>query len=177
MKKIMKKNISSLFLVFTLVLSVLILGGCKKKTNVNVNDSIINSNTAIEKNNNKNIINKNEDSMMKKDLQITDITMGSGPEAKNGNKIMVHYSGTLEDGTKFDSSYDRGQPFGFVLGTGGVIKGWDLGVLGMKTGGKRKLVIPADLAYGDRSPSPLIPPNSTLVFEVELLEVDGKGQE
>ena len=115
--------------------------------------------------------------MMKKDLQITDITMGSGPEAKNGNKIMVHYSGTLEDGTKFDSSYDRGQPFGFVLGTGGVIKGWDLGVLGMKTGGKRKLVIPADLAYGDRSPSPLIPPNSTLVFEVELLEVDGKGQE
>ena len=88
----MKKNISSLFLVFTLVLSVLILGGCKKKTNVNVNDSIINSNTAIEKNNNKNIINKNEDSMMKKDLQITDITMGSGPEAKNGNKIMINMS-------------------------------------------------------------------------------------
>ncbi len=165
----MKKNTTRWFLVFTLVLSVLILGGCKKKTTININDSMKKDDKVMEK--------KDEGVMMKKELQKTDITVGNGPEAKNGNKIKVHYSGTLEDGTKFDSSYDRGQPFEFVLGTGGVIKGWDLGVLGMKAGGKRKLVIPPDLAYGDRSPSPLIPPNSTLVFEVELLEVDGKAQE
>ncbi len=178
----MKKYTSRWFLVFTLVLSVLILGGCKKKASININDSMKkdgspstlqqNSGPSAGSGSNEK---KDEGAMMKKELQKTDITIGNGPEAKNGNKIKVDYTGTLEDGIKFDSSYDRGQPFEFVLGTGGVIKGWDLGVLGMKAGGKRKLVIPSDLAYGDRSPSPLIPPNSTLVFEVELLEVDGKG--
>lgn len=105
-------------------------------------------------------------------IQSTDETVGSGAEATAGKKVSVNYVGTLTNGTKFDSSYDRNQPFSFTLGSGQVIKGWDDGVVGMKVGGKRKLVIPADLAYGDSSPSAAIPPNSTLVFEIELLGVE-----
>ncbi len=106
-------------------------------------------------------------------LQMQDIKVGTGAEAKAGDMVTVQYTGTLTNGTKFDSSYDRpGQPFRFALGAGMVIKGWDLGVAGMKEGGKRHLVIPADLAYGAASPSPLIPANSTLVFDVELLKVE-----
>lgn len=101
---------------------------------------------------------------------IEDIKIGAGAEAKTGNTVSVQYTGTLLDGKKFDSSYDRGQPFSFVLGTGQVIQGWDQGVLGMKVGGKRKLTIPPSLAYGERSIGP-IPANSTLVFEIELLDV------
>lgn len=108
---------------------------------------------------------------MTTELQITDVVVGQGPEATAGKKVSVHYTGTLTDGRKFDSSHDRKQPFGFALGAGQVIKGWDQGVAGMKVGGKRKLVIPAHLAYGDRGFPPVIPPGSTLVFEVELLEV------
>lgn len=108
---------------------------------------------------------------MENKLQITDITIGTGAEAKAGNTVTVNYSGTLLDGKKFDSSYDRGVPFSFHLGAGEVIKGWDLGVAGMKAGGKRKLVIPPDLAYGSAEiGNGLIPANSTLVFEVELLD-------
>ena len=107
-----------------------------------------------------------------KELQKTDIKVGSGKEAKAGDNVTVHYRGTLTDGTKFDASYDRNQPFDFTLGTGQVIQGWDQGVAGMKEGGKRKLVIPGDLAYGPNPPSGSpIPPNATLVFEVELLKV------
>lgn len=102
----------------------------------------------------------------------TDITPGTGTEAVAGKKVTVHYTGTLKDGTKFDSSVDRGQPFSFTLGAGEVIKGWDQGLAGMKVGGKRKLVIPAVLAYGEQSPSEKIPPNSDLVFEIELLKVE-----
>jgi tryptophan-rich sensory protein len=113
-----------------------------------------------------------EKTNMENKLQITDITVGTGAEAKNGNAVTVHYSGTLLNGAKFDSSYDRGVPFSFLLGAGDVIKGWDEGVLGMKVGGKRKLVIPPDLAYGNQEVgNGLIPANSTLVFEVELLGV------
>ena len=105
-----------------------------------------------------------------KELMIEDLVVGEGAEAKAGDLVSVHYTGTLLDGTKFDSSVDRGQPFDFPLGGGRVIRGWDQGVAGMKVGGKRKLTIPPHLAYGNR-PRPKIPAGSTLVFEVELLEV------
>jgi FKBP-type peptidyl-prolyl cis-trans isomerase len=106
------------------------------------------------------------------DLKIENVKEGTGAEAVNGKQVSVHYTGTLTDGKKFDSSVDRGQPFKFVLGTGQVIRGWDLGVAGMKVGGKRKLTIPPQLGYGERGAGGVIPPNATLLFEVELLEVN-----
>src|SRR5687767_3286802 len=105
------------------------------------------------------------------DLKIEDIVAGDGLEAKAGMKVVVHYTGWLTNGTKFDSSKDRGTPFSFLLGKGQVIKGWDQGVQGMKVGGKRKLTIPPEMGYGSRGAGGVIPPNATLVFEVELLGV------
>jgi len=104
-------------------------------------------------------------------LEIEVMTEGTGMVAAKGHRVSVHYTGWLTDGSKFDSSVDRGQPFQFELGRGQVIKGWDQGVSGMKVGGKVKLTIPPELAYGDRGFPGAIPPNSTLVFEVELLGV------
>ena len=104
-------------------------------------------------------------------LQITDVVEGTGTEATEGKTLVVHYSGFLEDGTKFDSSLDRNRPFQFTLGRGLVIKGWDTGLVGMKVGGKRTLIIPPELAYGERGAGSAIPPNATLRFEVELLDV------
>lgn len=104
-------------------------------------------------------------------MKIIDHQIGTGAEAVAGKSVKVHYTGTLTNGSKFDSSLDRGQPFGFKLGAGQVIKGWDQGIAGMKVGGKRRLEIPAALAYGARGFPPVIPPNSDLVFEVELLGV------
>jgi len=105
-------------------------------------------------------------------LKYKDVVAGTGQEAKNGDAVATHYTGTLEDGSKFDSSYDRGEPFVFLLGEGTVIKGWDIGIVGMKVGGKRKLVIPPDLGYGARDVGGgKIPPNSTLYFDVELMAV------
>ena len=107
----------------------------------------------------------------KSGLQYEDTVVGTGPEAAGGKSVEVHYTGTLADGTKFDSSRDRQQPFAFRLGAGQVIKGWDEGVQGMKVGGTRKLVIPGDLAYGPRGYPGVIPPNAQLTFVVELLRV------
>jgi FKBP-type peptidyl-prolyl cis-trans isomerase len=104
-------------------------------------------------------------------LQYQDIVVGTGAEAIAGKSVTVHYTGTLQNGTKFDSSVDRNQPFTFTMGAGEVIPGWDEGVAGMKVGGKRKLVIPANLAYGAQGRPPVIPANATLTFDVELLEV------
>jgi len=104
-------------------------------------------------------------------LDIQDLEIGTGAEAKAGQAVSVHYTGCLTDGSKFDSSLDRGRPFSFQLGAGEVIQGWDQGVAGMKVGGKRRLTIPPALGYGARGYPPVIPPNATLVFEVELLSV------
>jgi peptidylprolyl isomerase len=104
-------------------------------------------------------------------LKYTDDVVGSGPSPEKGKKVTVHYTGTLTDGKKFDSSVDRGQPFSFNIGVGQVIKGWDEGVMSMKVGGKRRLVIPPDLGYGSRGAGGAIPPNAELIFDVELLGV------
>ena len=104
-------------------------------------------------------------------LQYEDMVVGSGTMAEPGMTVSVHYTGWLTDGTKFDSSVDRGQPFQFQLGAGQVIQGWDEGVKGMRIGGKRKLTIPSDLGYGARGAGGVIPPNATLLFDVELLDV------
>jgi peptidylprolyl isomerase/FKBP-type peptidyl-prolyl cis-trans isomerase FkpA len=104
-------------------------------------------------------------------LTYQDVVTGTGAEAAKGQSVSVHYTGWLTDGTKFDSSKDRGEPFVFPLGRGQVIRGWDEGVQGMKVGGTRKLTIPPSLGYGVRGAGGVIPPNATLVFEVELLKV------
>ena len=104
-------------------------------------------------------------------LQYTDLVVGTGTEASSGATAVVHYTGWLLDGTKFDSSLDRGVPFEFVIGRGRVIKGWDEGVLTMNVGGKRELIIPPNLAYGDQGAGGVIPPGATLKFEVELIEL------
>ena len=108
---------------------------------------------------------------MTSELTITDLKVGDGKEAVKGALITAHYVGRLQDGTQFDSSYDKGRPFQCVIGTGRVIKGWDLGIMGMKVGGKRTLNVPSHLAYGEREIGAHIKPNSDLNFEIELLEV------
>lgn len=108
---------------------------------------------------------------MNSELQVTDIKIGDGKELVKGALITTQYEGFLQDGTKFDSSYDKGKAFQCVIGTGRVIKGWDIGLMGMKVGGKRKLEVPAHLAYGERQIGSMIPANSALSFEIELLEV------
>jgi FKBP-type peptidyl-prolyl cis-trans isomerase len=137
-------------LTTALVLGVAVLTGCGKE------ESVSSDTTAGET----------------ATLLIQDEVVGTGTEAKSGDTVTVHYTGWLTDGTKFDSSVDRNEPFTFNLGAGEVIPGWDAGVAGMKEGGKRKLTIPPELAYGARGAGSSIPPNATLVFEVELLQVN-----
>ena len=108
----------------------------------------------------------------KSGLNYEELQVGNGDEAKPGDTVEVHYTGWLKNGTKFDSSKDRGRPFSFALGAGRVIKGWDEGVAGMKVGGKRKLIIPPDLGYGKRGAGRVIPPDAELTFEVELLKIN-----
>lgn len=157
------KRIGIVSIVFIISL---ILSGCFLKNEpANLEETTISGNGEIE------ITDDNQTNETKGDqLKIEDIKIGDGTEAKVGDIISVNYTGTLTDGTKFDSSYDRNQPFEFNLGTNQVIKGWDIGVIGMKVGGKRKLTIPPDLAYGSRAVDS-IPANSTLIFEIELLEI------
>ncbi len=105
-------------------------------------------------------------------LKIEDLVVGTGPAAKKGDRVTVDYTGWLTDGTKFDSSLDRNQPFTFTLGSGQVIAGWDQGVAGMMAGGKRRLTIPPELGYGAKGAGKTIPPNATLVFEVEMKKIN-----
>ncbi|MEO2054886.1 MAG: FKBP-type peptidyl-prolyl cis-trans isomerase [Nitrospira sp.] len=104
-------------------------------------------------------------------LEYIDLVVGKGAHPKKGQRVLVHYTGWLKNGDKFDSSVDRGEPFEFQVGVGQVIRGWDEGVMTMRVGGKRKLIIPPDLAYGRRGAGRSIPPDATLVFEVELLNL------
>ncbi|WP_420081575.1 FKBP-type peptidyl-prolyl cis-trans isomerase [Streptomyces sp. JL4002] len=106
------------------------------------------------------------------ELTVRDLVVGDGPEAKPGRVVRVHYVGvTFASGKEFDASWDRGEPFKFAVGGGRVIKGWDRGIRGMRVGGRREIVVPPRLGYGKQSPSPLIPPGSTLVFVVDLISV------
>lgn len=125
---------------------------------------------AVKQENTKLDTNMNNSTQSAK-LVIEDTKLGTGTEVKSGDTVVMHYKGTLTDGTKFDSSYDRNEPFSTQIGVGQVIKGWDLGIPGMKIGGKRKLTIPSDLGYGSTGTGGVIPPNATLIFEVELIDI------
>jgi len=155
-----------------IILAVIFIGGFYYKDKINLTgepkQTEQQSEQIKQEIENKNNIIMNEQS----NLKIEVLQEGSGVEIKNGDKATVHYVGTLENGQKFDSSVDRGQPFEFMLGAGQVIKGWDNGVLGMKVGEKRKLTMPHNLAYGENGIPGVIPPKAVLIFEVELLEIN-----
>lgn len=156
----MQKNTIITVVVGLLVLSVIVIAVAKSQSTDQNTASNSTSSTTSQ-----------EDSSMSEDLKIEDITVGEGEEAVAGKEVTVHYTGTFTNGTKFDSSVDRGEPFTFTLGAGRVIEGWDEGVAGMKVGGKRKLTVPPELGYGPNDYGS-IPGGSTLLFDVELLEVN-----
>ncbi|BAY15475.1 FKBP-type peptidylprolyl isomerase [Nostoc sp. HK-01] len=130
-------------------------------TTITKNDTLIANNTMSD----KNVVTTSSG------LKYVEIKEGTGATPQSGQTVVVHYTGTLEDGTQFDSSRDRGRPFSFQIGVGQVIKGWDEGLSTMKVGGQRELIIPAELGYGSRGAGGVIPPNATLIFDVELLDV------
>lgn len=162
--------------IFFVVIVVAILGAGflwkqSKETPVSTSQSSEAVSKANGKTNNANAM-KEQDGTTPTELEIVTTEEGTGTrEVKSGDTIAVHYTGTLLDGTKFDSSLDRGEPFEFTIGQGQVIAGWDKGLLGMKVGEKRTLTIPSDMAYGSRGAGALIPPNSPLKFDVELISI------
>lgn len=160
---IMEKSSVVSLVVFAAIAAVLLWFGSQYSGKIS-NESITNKQKIAE------TVEQAQSKIME-GLKIKDIVAGNGAEAKNGDEVTVNYSGTLDDGKKFDSSYDRKEPFSFRLGAGEVIKGWDLGVAGMKVGGKRELIIPSELGYGGRGAGSIIPPNATLHFTVELLKI------
>lgn len=160
--KIQKKFRRAFTLCFIGAASAMMLTGCTKcSQNKTGGGAPTDANAALA--------NLKEDEI--KELRIVEVQEGTGEVAAAGKSVSVHYTGTLFNGTKFDSSLDRGQPFVFTLGAGQVIQGWDMGLQGMKVGGKRKLIIPSHLGYGAQGAGGVIPPNAVLVFDVELLEV------
>ena len=149
-----------------LIISIVIIG-CNKNEEDKLSNTDINQN---DENNKKEVAMTNKEITTESGLKYIDIALGDGAMPETGDKVVVHYTGTLEDGTKFDSSRDRNRPFEFPLGMGRVIKGWDEGLASMRIGGKRQLIIPANLGYGDRATGK-IPANSTLIFDVELIDI------
>ncbi len=163
----MKKALILILIIVAAIVAVIVWNKIRKTSEpVNTKTSI----SSGEKNK-KSAINMQKEEMTTKELKKEVLKEGTGEKAENGDSVSVHYTGFLQDGTKFDSSVDRGTPFTFRLGEGSVIKGWDLGVLGMKVGEKIRLTIPPELAYGPRGVG-AIPPNSTLIFEIELLKIE-----
>jgi FKBP-type peptidyl-prolyl cis-trans isomerase len=150
------KNI--FFMIGVLAVAVILVIGINQLIPLKENE--VGSMQVVEENKNKT-----------EELKIEDIKVGQGREVKEGDTISVHYKGTLTNGKQFGSSYDNGKPFVFKVGAGEVIAGWDKGVIGMKAGGKRRLTVPPELGYGQQGVGEDIPPNSTLIFEIELLEV------
>ncbi len=163
-------KISIILSIIIVVMLIAIIGVIWLAWDKSTTDERMKKNAAAEQNINSN----NSNNFMIQGMKVEILKQGTGEGAKNGDSVTVNYSGTLTDGTPFDSSLNPGRtPFEFSL-PGQVIQGWNLGVLGMKVGEKRKLTIPPELAYGERSPSPLIPANSTLVFEIDMLSINGK---
>jgi len=157
----MKKNILIIAIIILVIIAAIYLFGRGGQNNERQNQTMENQNY-------QQVLNTYDIQGMKVEI----LKEGVGSEAKKGDKVSVHYTGTLVNGKKFDSSVDRGEPFEFTLGENGVIQGWELGVLGMKLGEKRKLTIPPELGYGSQAVRDVIPADSTLIFEVELLGIN-----
>ncbi|MDD5076898.1 MAG: FKBP-type peptidyl-prolyl cis-trans isomerase [Sphaerochaetaceae bacterium] len=159
----MEKNLATILSVIILVIAILAIGVYFFNQNTKNQETNMNQQNQEELNN---------QTQTTEEMKIEIIKEGEGEEVKSGDQITVNYVGMLEDGTIFDSSIERGQPFPFTIGIGGVIQGWEIGVIGMKVGETRKLTIPSQLAYGERGVSGVIPPNSTLIFEINLLKIN-----
>jgi len=159
----MKKILSIVILIAAVIGAYYLFQNYKsnKTSAVNNTASLVSSNNEVNNNN-----------FEIQGMKVEILKEGTGDGAKSGDTVSVNYVGTFEDGKKFDSSIDRGVPFSFTLGAGTIIKGWDLGVVGMKVGEKRKLTIPSDLAYGAAGAGGVIPPNATLIFEIDLLNIN-----
>ena len=159
--------------IVLVILIVLLLFGAILLTSDNKDEELYQDEIIFKDNIKENSIEENNQSNKEKmELKIEVLQEGDGETVtKKGDTISVHYTGTLEDGTKFDSSIDRGEPFSFIIGAGQVIQGWEQGTLDMKVGEKRKLTIPAELGYGSRGAGATIPPNATIIFDIELMDI------